>query len=321
MIIGSWPDDPMDGKDTKMDAEDKAKKELTVAPPAMALMGTDFATCYTLAAKLAIEAGKLIERFQLFKMLPTKSGMKRHYILEAWQAIATPLGITVEVSYVEEIKDGFRAKADVFRGDGVKIGGATGSCRRTEENWKDKSDNQLESMAETRAAAKALRLILQWIPRLADAKLPQNAPEVKPKKDAAAPPVKDERTTAPGGEPSKPKAEPEPEKKPDAKKDVQPADEAATARQRLFAVMSVVEKDKTKGKLLFQKLAGKEKAHDCSVAELASITTALHAVKDGLAMVWSGEKQAGIIRKTDGVVLAGVAAVPLTPAAKEDEPF
>jgi hypothetical protein len=277
------------------------KKELSVAPPAMALMGSDFATCYALAGKLAIEAGKLIERFQLFKLLPTKGGVKKHYILEAWQAIATPLGITVEIVYVEEIKDGFRAKAEVFRADGVKIGGATGSCRRTEENWKDKSDNQIESMAETRAAAKALRLILQWIPRMADAKLPQNSTDAKPKKETvAAPPP------APAGSGPNPPAatSAKPEAKPEEKKTA--PDEAATARQKLFAVISLIEKDKAKGKAIYKALTGLEKAHDLDVKGLTSLTSALYEVKNGIAAIIPFENgRSAIIRKTDNVVLFG----------------
>lgn len=298
------------------DAE-AVKKELSVAPPAMALVGTDFATCYALAGKLAIEAGKLIERFQLFKMLPTKGGMKKHYILEAWQAIATPLGITTEIVYVEEIKDGFRAKAEVFRADGAKIGGATGSCRRTEENWKDKSDNQIESMAETRAAAKALRLILQWIPRMADAKLPQNAPEAKPKKDVAAPP-------APAGSgPNPPAASAKPETKPEEKKTEKAAlDEAATARQKLFAVISLIEKDKAKGKAIYKALTGLDKAHDLDVKGLTSLTSALYEVKNGIAAIIPFENgRSAIIRKTDNVVLFG--AVPdkkVLPSAPDPTP-
>lgn len=307
-----------------MDAEDRVKKELSVAPPAMALVGTDFRTCYELAGKLAIEAGKLIERFQLFKMLPTKGGMKKHYILEAWQAIATPLGITVEISYVEDIKDGFRAKADVFRGDGVKIGGATGSCRRTEENWKDKSDNQIESMAETRAAAKALRLILQWIPRMADAKLPQNAPEAKPKKDVAPAVAEPQKTTPPP-----PESEKKPDSKPDDKKPAAPPDEAATARQRLFAVIALIEKDKVKGKAIYKSLTGLEKAHDLDVKGLVSLTSALYEVKNGIAAIIPFENgRSAIIRKTDNVVLFGtvpdkkVMPVASAPAAGDDsEPF
>ena len=86
---------------------------------------------------------------------------------EAWQTVGRFFGYTIKTKstkYVEigEAK-GFEATASVLNSKGKEIGGAEALCLDDEKNWKGKPLYSLKSMAQTRAAAKALRQVLAWV--------------------------------------------------------------------------------------------------------------------------------------------------------------
>lgn len=58
---------------------------------------------------------------------------------------------------------GFRAHVSLVTRDGGVVGGAEALCSRREEKWRDREDNQIASMAQTRATAKAFRLSFGFI--------------------------------------------------------------------------------------------------------------------------------------------------------------
>lgn len=112
---------------------------------------------------------------------------KRYLEFCDWQILGTFFGITASVKSTEEIwqeslpKDydgqkitwkqvaGFKARAVALK-DGQEISAAEAECMFEEPNWKSKPRFTLRSMAETRALAKCLRNVLQWVVKLPDEK-------------------------------------------------------------------------------------------------------------------------------------------------------
>lgn len=91
-----------------------------------------------------------------------------------WQTIATFYRCTVGTEWSRSMRDtegritGYEARAIVKNSEGKEISAAESSCGRDENNWKDKEDFQVRSMAQTRAAVKALRNVFSFVPVLAN---------------------------------------------------------------------------------------------------------------------------------------------------------
>jgi hypothetical protein len=114
---------------------------------------------------------------------------KRYLEFCDWQILGTFFGITASVQSTEEIwleslpkkydetispitwkqVGGFKARAVALK-DGQEISAAEAECMFEEPNWKNKPRFTLRSMAETRAMAKCLRNVLQWVVKLPDEK-------------------------------------------------------------------------------------------------------------------------------------------------------
>lgn len=98
-------------------------------------------------------------------------GPRRHVFIEGWQTLGAPLGIFARVEWTKRLKDGdrwgYEARAVAHRVAGDIISSAEAECWSDEENWRDRADFQLRSMAQTRACAKALRLALGFVMVLA----------------------------------------------------------------------------------------------------------------------------------------------------------
>lgn len=91
---------------------------------------------------------------------------------EDWQTLGRFYGITakaVSTKYVEYGEaSGFESYAEAIHvATGKVISGATGMCMNDEGIWSSKPKNQLCSMSQTRACAKALRNVLAWTAVLA----------------------------------------------------------------------------------------------------------------------------------------------------------
>lgn len=101
----------------------------------------------------------LLEVVQRAKDLEVNIGGRRYLRAEAWMT----------VDHVEPMPDGkgYVARASVHSRDGRVISSAESSCSRDEPAWQNRPDYALRSMAQTRAAAKALRLAFAYIPVLA----------------------------------------------------------------------------------------------------------------------------------------------------------
>lgn len=104
------------------------------------------------------------------KKNPVRFGGEQYLELEDWLTLSKFFDYEVLTGEVIQVTilgvEGFKAIAKVFR-KGELVGGAEAFCMRDEPNWKGKPTFQLASMAQTRAAAKALRNKLAWVAVLA----------------------------------------------------------------------------------------------------------------------------------------------------------
>jgi len=94
----------------------------------------------------------------------------RKYVLaEGWSLVGAMVGVFPRPRAVEELRTpegewfGFRATVDLVTRDGGVVGGAVALCTTSEAQWADRDPNQIASMAQTRATAKAYRQTLGFI--------------------------------------------------------------------------------------------------------------------------------------------------------------
>lgn len=97
---------------------------------------------------------------------------KQYIDFEAYQTIASFYGYSVGTEWtmpivVSDNIIGYSAKANVFNKEGRLVSSAESSCTKDEDNWKNKPDFQVRSMAQTRACVKALRNVFAWVVVLA----------------------------------------------------------------------------------------------------------------------------------------------------------
>jgi hypothetical protein len=113
---------------------------------------------------------------------------KRYLEFCDWQILGSFFGITAFVESTEEIleeippKDGapftfkkvigFKARAKAIKDGNIMnpLSAADAECMMDEKNWGTKPRFMVRSMAQTRAEAKALRNVLQWVVKLPDEK-------------------------------------------------------------------------------------------------------------------------------------------------------
>jgi len=122
--------------------------------------------------EFAAKAAKALVTIIQSKKKPVVINGEQYLEFEDWQTVGRFYGATVGTEWTKPIKDdegkkiGWEAKATVLRG-GELITAAEASCMREEKNWANRDDFQLRSMAQTRAAAKALRNAFAWVVVLA----------------------------------------------------------------------------------------------------------------------------------------------------------
>lgn len=100
-----------------------------------------------------------------------KIGGKTYLEYGDWQTLGRFFGATAGTEWVRPIERkgaivGYEARAFVFQ-HGDTISAAEASCFREERNWRNRDEYAIKSMAQTRAAAKALRNAFGWVAELA----------------------------------------------------------------------------------------------------------------------------------------------------------
>lgn len=106
--------------------------------------------------------------------LSVKISNREHVKVEGWTLLGSMLGVfPVLDGSPTELRDeegkllGFEARVEARTMSGQVVGAAVARCLRDEANWKSRDEYALLSMAQTRAAAKALRLPLGFVMSLA----------------------------------------------------------------------------------------------------------------------------------------------------------
>lgn len=145
-------------------------------------------------AAIANAMSKVVEAQGLYITMGNdpRSGLPRKYVLvEGWSLVGAMIGVFPRTVTVEAVEQGsipamavekqgrngsyvknypaasgiltFRARVDLVTRDGVVVGGAEALCSKHEETWRDRDDNQIASMAQTRATAKAYRMSFGFV--------------------------------------------------------------------------------------------------------------------------------------------------------------
>ena len=158
-------------------------------PAARALMfGTD--NPREIVAR-ASEIAKVLKDVVTQQGLISRIGNKDYLQLEAWTFLGQMAGgFTTMTAWSRPLMDGetcvgYEARVEVIDSFGTVRGGAEAQCLRSEGNWKKRDSFALRSMAQTRAAGKALRGVLGFIAVLAgyegcpEEDMPQSMPRQK----------------------------------------------------------------------------------------------------------------------------------------------
>ncbi len=206
------------------EVEERAVTVVEVQQPttALALWGTNEPREMT--ARMAAIADALSDAIKE-RHLSVHIGQNDYVKIEGWSMTGAMLGVFPHVKEIAVIEEGeldeeivwktrrdggtyekrlpavdgvitYQATVDLMTADGGIVGGATAICSKREEQWRDREDNQIASMAQTRAAAKAFRMTLGFIMPMAgysatpaeemegvdnprDARPPTNAPQAE----------------------------------------------------------------------------------------------------------------------------------------------
>ena len=134
-------------------------------PAALTLFRTDEPNAIVERASAQANAlAKVIKQ----QKLSVNIGGREHVRIEGWTLLGTMLGVFPVVEWSRPYMDvGWEARVEARTLSGAVVGAAEAECLRIEDNWTDKPDYALRSMAQTRAASKALRLPLGFIMVLA----------------------------------------------------------------------------------------------------------------------------------------------------------
>ena len=93
-------------------------------------------------------------------------GQSEHVKIEGWQTLGAMLGVTPHTIWSRPARrpgTGGRRASRPAPSTAAPVGSAEGMCSRNEKTWKRKEDQELRSMAQTRAMSKALAAPLRFI--------------------------------------------------------------------------------------------------------------------------------------------------------------
>lgn len=137
---------------------------------AVTLFGTDNPSdVVTRASEAAKALASVLEERKLYVAMP---GDRRHVTVEGWTLLGTMLGVYPVTEWSRKLVEhdehvGWEARVIAVTRDGATVGAAEAECRFSERNWRNRESYAVRSMAQTRAASKALRLPLGFVVTLA----------------------------------------------------------------------------------------------------------------------------------------------------------
>jgi hypothetical protein len=121
----------------------------------------------TKAAEVSRELAGIIKSRQLSKRI----GQKEFVMVEGWTTCGAMFGVAIRPVSCDEnptCEGEFVATVEAVRtGDGFVLGRGFASCGMDEPDWKRRSRQARRSMAQTRAAGKAMRLLFSWVMEMA----------------------------------------------------------------------------------------------------------------------------------------------------------
>jgi hypothetical protein len=133
-------------------------------PPTTLFRTDDPVEVVVAATKVADALSPIIRDRKLF----TTIGNKEHVRVEGWTLLGSMLGVfPVAVSSQQLDGGGYECRVEARTLQGHIVGAAISSCTRDERRWKTADDYAIQSMAQTRATSKALRLPLGFVMQLA----------------------------------------------------------------------------------------------------------------------------------------------------------
>jgi hypothetical protein len=119
------------------------------------------------AAEISSDLSHIIKQRQLSKRI----GPKEFVYVEGWTTCGAMLGVAIRPVSCDEnptCEGEFVAMVEAVRtSDGFVLGRGIASCGPDERDWKSRSRQARRSMAQTRAAGKAMRLLFSWIMEMA----------------------------------------------------------------------------------------------------------------------------------------------------------
>ena len=150
---------------------DLAVYETTATPGPPALFGTDDPSgIIDRARAIATPLADVIRERKLFVGIQGRE----HVTIQGWTLLGSMLGVFPVTAWCRSVESGsvrgWEARVEARTLGGAVVGAAEAQCMEDEPNWgtrERKTDNQRRSMAQTRAASKALRLPLGFIMSLA----------------------------------------------------------------------------------------------------------------------------------------------------------
>lgn len=92
---------------------------------------------------------------------------KNYVRVEGWTLLGSMLGVFPVLEWTRPIEKGWMARVEARTLNGQLVGAAEAQCTKDERNWKSRDDYAIQSMAQTRATAKALRIPLGFVMELA----------------------------------------------------------------------------------------------------------------------------------------------------------
>lgn len=111
------------------------------------------------ASEVADALAAIIKDRSLFTVI----GGKAHVHYEGWTTLGAMLGVTPVCEWTRPLEKGWEARVEVRTLDGRTIGAAESMCLTSEKRWAKADDYAVRSMAQTRAASKALASVLRFV--------------------------------------------------------------------------------------------------------------------------------------------------------------
>ena len=157
--------------DAEVVEDEPAGALVHVAPAAdMTLYGTDDPEAII---EKATAQAKALDRVVRERNLITNIRGNEHVRVEGWTTLGALVGVFPVTAWTKRLVDdrgnfeGFEARVEAHTRDGSIVGAAEARCTRWEDNWAKRDEYALQSMAQTRATSKALRMPLGFIVELA----------------------------------------------------------------------------------------------------------------------------------------------------------